>query len=250
MGSDLHFVFELPVVTPVYSTLSRWQGNCLSPKVVGQKGSSMTNVTVRWFALVMLGVGLILATSGQASAVGVCTTYDSTNGTTTFPGTYVGSVSGTCQIGNMNDPGQGNALVNSDNNPSIYEFQLTTPGLVTILDELGNNGTNAHVGVQLYSLAGAGSTSGTKVGSQLNMPDQLGPTAEFTLFSGDLGAGYYAVDTFLEVVGDPRYQVNITEDSVAAPEPGSLLLLSIGLLALVGISRRRNSGATSAPVLS
>ncbi len=204
--------------------------------------------------LIAVAVLSLVAITGVATARAdtACTTFDSANGTTTFPGTYVGTVSGTCQIGNLSDPGQGNALVNSADNPSIYEFQLTTGGAVTIKDELGNNGTDANVDVQLYSLAGASSTSGTKVGSELDMPNQSGPTSEFVLFSGDLNPGYYAIDTFLdEVVGDPRYQENISEEAATStPEPGSLLLLSIGLLGLVGMSRRRNSETTSGPVLS
>jgi hypothetical protein len=154
----------------------------------------------------------------------------------------VGVVSGTCQIGNLADTNQGNALVNSTNNPSIYEFQLTTAGFVTIVDELGNNGTNAHVNAQLYSLASASSTSGTALGTELEFPDQLGPTGEDTLFSGNLTTGYYAIDTYLDTDGDPRYQANITEAAVSTPEidpsNGTAAIALLGGVVLIFRGRR------------
>jgi hypothetical protein len=84
-------------------------------------------------------------------------------------------VSGTCQIGNLADTNQGNALVNSTNNPSIYEFQLTTAGFVTIVDELGNNGTNAHVNAQLYSWPARAARRARHLERSLNSPISLVP---------------------------------------------------------------------------
>ncbi|MGH9689956.1 MAG: PEP-CTERM sorting domain-containing protein [Candidatus Acidiferrales bacterium] len=195
-------------------------------------------------AVGVIGIGLLFGASGRASADNLCTTiYDTSNGTTTFPGTFAGAVSGGClQIGNLSDSAQGHALINTTDDPSIYEFQVTTDGLVTIMDKLGNNGTNADVGAQLYSLADSTSTSGTALGTALDFPFASGGTGEYTLFTDDLTSGFYAVDTYLDTDGDPRYQLNITEtDSTATPEPSSLLLLGAGLLGLAIFKSRRTA---------
>lgn len=197
----------------------------------------------------MIGAALFLSMSGQVSADPTCTTYDSTNGTETYPGTYVGIVSGTCQIGNLNDSGQGNALVNSTSSPSIYEFQLTSSGSVTITDQLGNNGIDAVVDVELYALAGASSTSPSGAAlASITIPVASGGTGVITLYTGDLSAGYYAIDTYLASGSDPRYQEIITEDAPSAPEidpaNSTTAIALFGGLVLVFRGRRRKESAT------
>ena len=98
-----------------------------------------------------LALGLFLGVAEQASAATCTNIYDISNGTTTFPGTFVGTVGGTtgvCQIGDLTASGQGNALVNTDHNPSNYEFNFAG-GLLTIQEKLGNNGIGNAVDVEL-----------------------------------------------------------------------------------------------------
>jgi hypothetical protein len=174
-------------------------------------------------ATAILGLGLFLIVSGQASADPTCTTFDSANGTTAYPGTYVGLVSGTCQIGKLTDPSQGMALVNSTTNTaSIYVFQLTSAGNVTITDQLGNNGTNSIVDVELFALANAtASPTGSELAS-INIPVATGGTGVLNLVPASpatfLNAGYYAIDSYLASGDDPRYQLIITETAATAPE--------------------------------
>ncbi len=101
-------------------------------------------------ALLALGI-IFFGITAQASAAPCTNVYDTLNGTTTLPGTFVGTVGGAggvCQIGDLTAPSQGNALVNSTANPSNYEFYFGG-GSLTILDELGNNGIGNNVDVEL-----------------------------------------------------------------------------------------------------
>lgn len=202
-------------------------------------------------AATILGLGLFLAVSGQASADPTCTTYDSANGTTAYPGNYVGLVTGTCQIGKLTDPSQGDALVNSTSNTtSIYVFQLTSSGNVSITDQLGNNGTNSIVDVELFALANATASPTGSALASINIPVATGGTGVITLLPTTfLNAGYYAIDSYLATGDDPRYQLIITDGPVTAPEidPNNALAAIALLAGIVFVVRGRRAKEQTAP---
>ncbi|HXC28285.1 MAG TPA: PEP-CTERM sorting domain-containing protein [Stellaceae bacterium] len=194
-------------------------------------------------ALLALGV-IFFGVTAQASAAPCTNVYDTLNGTTTLPGTFVGTVGGAgevCQIGDLTAPSQGNALVNSTANPSNYEFYFGG-GSLTILDELGNNGIGNNVDVELDSWNGSAAT--LVPGASIQIPYSSGPSAEYTLVNNQsLAAGDYVLSTYLATDGgvDPRYQANFTA-SAAVPEPRSLAVLLVSLIGLAMIVRRRPGG--------
>lgn len=191
-----------------------------------------------------LALGLILGAAGPASAATCANIYDTLNGTTSLPGTFVGTVggsSGVCQIGDLSATAQGNALVSSTANPSNYEFYFGG-GLLTIEEKLGNNGIGDNIDVELDSWNG---TTATLVpGASVQIPytgDGGPPSAEYTLISDEsLTAGDYVLSTYLAIGNavDPRYQANFTASSTV-PEPSPLAVLAVSFAALATLVRRR-----------
>ncbi len=201
-----------------------------------------------FFSLIAVGV---LATAANATTVVGCTTYASasSNGAQSFPGTNVGTV-GTgsgqvCQIGNLSlyNGGTGGAFVNSDNNPSIYEIYWGG-GALKITEQIGNNGIGDAIDAELDSLAGVGSTSPSGVLASVSIPFSAGPSSAYTLYNGNLAAGYYAIDTYLAVgnVTDPNYQINIAS---SVPEPSPMFALLAAFLALPVWLKLRATGSDS-----
>ena len=195
-----------------------------------------------------LALGLFLGVAEQASAAPCTNIYDSLNGTTTFPGTFAGTVGGTgglCQIGDLTATGQGNALVDTTHNPSNYEFHFAG-GLLTIQEKLGNNGVGDAIDVELDSWNG---TTATLVpGASIQIPFSSGPSLQYTLINNQLlSAGDYILSNYLAInnVTDPRYQANFTA-SAAVPEPGSLSVLAVSLLSLAAYLRRRTAADVAA----
>jgi hypothetical protein len=221
---------------------------------------------LRLLAMAIMGLGLALCASAPAKAtlLTCTTTYESANGTTTFPGTSLGTIGTGClQVGGngtgagaIND---GPPDVNTTISTSIYEFYFTG-GTMTVDEAVGNNGIGYNIDVELDSLSGSGSTSPSSTLASIQIPYSSGPTYdESTVYSGTLAAGWYAVDTYLGTCGnasecqannsgvtDPDYQLNfVDQDAPAAPEPSSIAMLGTGLLALFGLAgfvRRRADG--------
>jgi hypothetical protein len=194
------------------------------------------------YGVALLGLGLILGAAEQASAATCTNIYDASNGTTGLPGTFVGTVGGAggvCQIGDLTAPAQGNALVDTSHNPSNYEFAFGG-GLLTIQEELGNNGIGNAVDVELDTWNG---TTATLVsGASIQIPYTSGPSIEYTLINNrSLVSGDYVLSTYLAIDAavDPRYQANFTA-SRAVPEPGPFAALTVSLIASAGFIRRRS----------
>jgi hypothetical protein len=208
------------------------------------------------YRVALVGLGLSVLAVNHASAT-VCQSenpagtlspvYTCQNGTTSFPGTFVGTV-GTAigdvtQIGSLAlyNGGSGGAFVNVDHDPSIYSFDWTG-GQLSIKEQIGNNGTGDAIQVQLFSLPSMNSTSPSFISGVL-IPFTPGPSLIYTLDNAVLGAGYYAIETSLSTVSpeDPNYQINF---AVPTPEPSTLAVLgtALGVASLAG--RRRRATAT------
>jgi len=197
--------------------------------------------------------GLSLLGTSQAFATQACQTespagtfapiYTCLNGTTTFPGTFVGTI-GTAtgdvdQIGSISlyNSGSGGAFVNSSVNPSIYSFYWAG-GTLDITEKIGNNGLGDAINVALDSLASQSSTSPLSTINSIVIPFSSGPSAFYTLWDANLAGGYYAIDSSL-VTGntiDPNYQINFAVVS----EPMNLSLFGVALLGLAGTGFARN----------
>jgi hypothetical protein len=211
---------------------------------------AFTTVTV-------IGAALFLATgTDQAWATTCNSAFTAANGTTTLPGTDIGTVAAGCEIGQFDThQGQnsGPGVVNTSGaNPSIYKFEWGG-GNLTIEEELGNNGSGHLIDVELAA-------SGVTLNSDGSLSSNLasvtlpsgGPTAPTdVIVSMNLAAGTYVLDTYLGTcapgntctggsASDPQYQVLFTPVS-ATPIPAALPLFATGLgaLGLVGWRRKR-----------
>jgi hypothetical protein len=217
---------------------------------------------------VIASIGLLACGGAQALAAtcsGSVTYASAGNGTNegaqTFPGTNVGTVGcGSSEIGQIGDlnnynggANSGGAYVGSGHDPSNYYFYFAGGSLLTITFMEGNNGTNAHIGVNLFSYDNNNNTyDPTPLGS-LSGIDNTNTFTVFTLLSnGALTAGYYIINTYLEVAGDPNYQINFysetpIHDDSATPLPGALPLLASGLgaLGLLGWRRKKKTALAS-----
>jgi hypothetical protein len=220
---------------------------------ISTKEKIMRNIL---FSLMAVGV---IATSAGAVTVAPCSTYatSNSNGSTSFPGTNVGTL-GTgsgqvCQIGNLSayNGGSGGAFVNNANNPSIYEFYWAG-GALTLTEQIGNNGIGDAIDAALDSLAAQNSTSSTSVVNTITIPYSSGPSSAYTLYSGSLTAGYYAIDTYLATgnTQDPNYQINLTSagssSASSVPEPSALFPLFAAFLAVLVWSQRTKLRASLA----
>lgn len=174
-----------------------------------------------------------------------CSYFGSANGTTGFPGTSLGTLTvGTLQVGIANSPetvcGVSQSAFSAGvtaNNPSIYTFTVTAGLFVTLSENLGNNGTNSAVNVELDTLASPSATQPSAVLASIQIPFTAGPSAVYQVFNGYLAPGSYAVDTYLNSDNstDPKYQLNFS----VIPEPGSLALIVPALAALIARRRRK-----------
>jgi hypothetical protein len=175
----------------------------------------------------LLACTLVGAFSEHASAT---LTYTWPGGVETFPGTFVATVgNGPTDVGQIgNDELSGNAVVNADNNPSIYEFYWNG-GTLNIQEELDNNGTEPNgIDVSLYAY---GPSPGSAI-STISFPYSPGgpPDSFETVYDDFLNAGDYSLDTYAAVVTvDPAYQVDFSGVS-DVPEPMSFALLGVGLI--------------------
>jgi hypothetical protein len=214
------------------------------------KGTIMRNIFVT-----LIAVGVIAASANATTVVG-CTTYATanSNGSQSFPGSYVGTAGNgsgqVCQIGNLSlyNGGTGGAYVNTNNNPSIYELNWGG-GALTITEMIGNNGIGDAIDVQFDSLAGLNSASPSGTLATIQIPFSSGPSSTYTLYSGNLAAGYYAIDTYLAIgnAADPNFQINLQS---SVPEPSALFPLLAAFLALLVWARQTKLRAVGYPSLT
>jgi hypothetical protein len=219
-------------------------------------------MSTRILGLTVIALVALLAGGGGRAFASTCSgNYNTSNGTDSLPGTNIGTVASGCEIGPFSASGGSNgnvATVNDSDNPSIYEFTWTG-GPLTIEEELGNNGMGNNIDVELglesaVTLNSNGSLSGTGVVST-DIAYQSGPGAPiFVLDDVNLGAGTYALDTYLGTCAtgscsnagsstDPQYQVLFAP--IATPLPAALPLFASGLGVVGLLLWRRKPTVTS-----
>ncbi len=193
------------------------------------------------------GQALAASCSGAVIYAGAGST---TEGTTTLPGTDVGTVG--CgatdigQIGNITqyNSGTGGAYVNTSNNPDNYEFYFAGGSALTITGQIGNNGVGDAIDMELLSWNSMTDTA-TELES-IQIPFTSGKSLTYTLASDDpLSAGDYIISTYLAVgnVTDPNYQVNFALSQT--PLPATLPLFASSGLGLIGLLVRRKKRKAS-----
>jgi hypothetical protein len=211
-------------------------------------------VPVKIFALSVaaaaLGAAMTFSGAASASQIVTCTgiyngagTAGEANGTVGLPGTDVGTVSPGCQIGatsQSDNSGDGiGAFITTSNKASIYQFTWGG-GDLTITEDFGNMGSVPSVDVELGLLAGNTLNASLGLANWLDSVNFNNTDKRFTvktIFTGDLAAGTYVIDSFAGTVpNDPVFQINFT----AVPEPMSLTLLGAGLIG-AGVLRRKKS---------
>ena len=224
-------------------------------------------MNTRIFGLAVIASVALACGVGQASAATCSGEYNAANGTTTLPGTNIGTLAAGCEIGPFSATfgANGNAAtVNTTANPSIYQFTWGG-GNLTIEEMIGNNGIGYNIDVELGLLStvtlnttgpSAGSLSGTGVVSSTSIAYQSGPTTSPTYVTNDvnLAAGTYVLDTFLGTCAvelcsgsgsstDPQYQVLFTDPPAPTPLPAAWPLFASGLgaLGLFGWRRKRKN---------
>jgi hypothetical protein len=240
----------------------------------------------RIFGLAALAsVALLAGGVGQASASSTCAgnEYNTSNGGNTLtttgtnqtPATDIGTVGPGClEIGNFgttpsSDPtanvNNDKALVNTSNDPSIYKFYWGG-GDLTIQEEQGSNGIGYNIDVELALVsnvtglqAGTNNSGGNLLGT-LTASKTILQAIQFTpetIFSGDLTAGEYYLDTYLGTCGTDQSCSN-SGDSNADPEvamlftpttplPATLPLFAGGLGFVGYLAKRRKQNAKQAP---
>jgi hypothetical protein len=222
-------------------------------------------MSTRIFGLAVIASAALLAGgSGQASATTTCSgAYNAANGTTTLPGTNIGTVASGCEIGPFSATlgSNGNAAtVNGTDNPSIYEFTWGG-GNLTIQEELGNNGIGYNIDVELGLESAVTLNADHSLSSHvasISIPYQSGPGAPvYVINDMNLAAGTYALDTYLGTCGgscsdsgsstDPQYQVGFF-DPIATPLPAAMPLFAtgLGLVGMFGWRRKRKNAAAIA----
>jgi len=227
-------------------------------------------MSTRIFGLaVIASVALLAAGGGQASAASVCAgnEYTTSNGTTTVPGTDIGTVGSPClEIGPFNatqgqndGPGYVSYPYKSASNPSIYQFTWNG-GVLEIQEEVGNNGADTNIDVELglYYSSGTGDT-GLSVNSDGSLSSYLvstdiayGSSAPIVVYDAYLAPGIYDLDTYLgtcEVPGsnctsgenptDPDFQVLFTTTPLPAALP--MFVGGLGIFGLVAGRRKRKT---------
>jgi hypothetical protein len=212
---------------------------------------------------VIASVTLLAGGGGHAWATTCSGEYNAANGTTSTPGTNIGTVAAGCEIGPFNATfgANGNAATvnTSGASPSIYEFTWTG-GNLTIEEMLGNNGIGHNINVELGLATDTVNANGTLSSAlySTTIAYQSGPTTSptYIIDDVDLAAGTYSLDTYLGTCAtgdcsggtstDPQYQVLFSPVS-ATPLPAALPLFASGL-GIVGFVARRRKRKDAAAV--
>lgn len=214
---------------------------------------------------VIASVALLAAGGGQAFAASACAgnEYTTSNGTTGSPFTDIGTVGSPCleigpfstSGGNNNGPGYVSYPYGSKNDPSIYQFEWGG-GVLEIQEEVGNNGADTNIDVELGLLSGNTVNSDGSLASYIvSTYIAYGSSAPIVVYDAYLAAGTYLLDTYLgtcEVPGsncttgenptDPEYQALFTTTPLPAALP--MFVGGLGIFGLV--SRRRKRKTTTA----